>query len=101
MNGFTSEFEFRRYANLFALSLILSRGEDFWFNGKLYQACEAGDLKKIQRILVQTNPSTWIFVGAINWAEVARSAVAIYEKGNSEHNALLTKLNLLSDGGES
>lgn len=99
MKDFTSELQFKRYANLFALSLILSRGEEFWFNGELYQACEAGDLKKIQRILVQANPLTWIFVGAINWAEVARSAVAIYEKGNDEHNALLTRLNLFSDGG--
>ncbi len=101
MKDFTSEFDFKRYANLFALSQILSRGEQFWFNVELYQACEAGDLKRIRSILVQANATIWMFVDAVNWPEVARSAVAIYHKSNDEHNALLTRLSLLSDGGES
>lgn len=100
MKDFTSEFEFKRYANLFALSQILARGEQFWFGGELYQACESKNLSKIRRMLLQANSAAWIFLDAIDWAEVARSAVAIYEKGNDEHNALLTRLNLLSDGGE-
>ena len=96
MKGFSSEFEFKRYGHLFALSLLLSSGEEFWFNGELYQACESHDLAKVRKTLIEANPSIWMFADVIGWGEVAQSALAIYKSSNAEHNSLLERLNLLT-----
>lgn len=96
MRGFSSESEFKRYGHLFALSLLLSSGQEFWFNGQLYQACESHDLAEVRKTLIKANPSMWMFADAIDWEEVTRSALAIYESSNAEHNSLLERLNLLT-----
>lgn len=98
MKGFASEIEVKRYAHLFALSLLLSQGEDFWFDGELYEACENRDLKKVRRALVKANPAMWMFADLIDWAELAKSAITIWTQSKDEHNALLERLGLLSGG---
>lgn len=102
MRGFTSEYEFKRYAYLFTLSLLLSGGKEFWFCGELYQACESKDYDKLRKLLIKLDSSVWIFADSIDWEEVTRSALVIHEFGNNEHSFLLERLDLLKgDSGRS
>lgn len=98
MRIFPSAFEFKRYGHLYALSLLLSEGQKFWFGGELFQACESGDFEKLRKLLIKTNPSLWMFAEEVDWAEVSRSALKIHESSIDEHNSLLKRLDLLKGG---
>lgn len=84
-----------RYGNLHALSCLLSC-EDFWFNGVLYQACQAKDFESLQRHLTKAYPPVREFISVIDWEKLAESAIAVLDFGTDEHNRLLRKLGLLN-----
>ncbi len=95
MKGFTSQEDFARYGNLYALSCLLST-QDFWFCGDLYEACEAKDIKKLQRCLISAYPPMQEFAFVIDWEKLADSAITVFEFGNKEHNLLLERLGLIT-----
>ncbi len=95
MKGFTSEEDFARYGNLYALSCLLS-SQDFWFCGDLYEACEAKDFEKLRKYLIKSYPLMWEFSSVIDWEKLTDSAITVYEFGNKEHNLLLERLGLIT-----
>ena len=95
MKGFPSEKEFTRYGNLYALSCLLS-SQEFWFCGDLYEACEAKDLEKLRKRLINSYPPIWEFSAVVDWEKLAESAITVYNFGREEHNLLLERLGLIT-----